>query len=109
MYQDSAHIQLVGFTAEDASAIKSVAPLEALRFTFNESDGIDPVAIAAADAIFLRVEDSASSAVSEALRAKSPKARLILVAPHGILEALGDEAEAIDDIWFGPLQGAELA
>lgn len=110
MYRGLVHVYMVGLPDGLASVIKSSAPLPSFEHSFSESVQPDPALAAAADVVFLRtgVEDALAS-VEAVQAAARPGTELVLIAPHGALDALGDARDALSDFWAEPLDACEAA
>ena len=110
MYRGLVHVYMVGLPDGLASVIKSSAPLPSFEHSFSESAQPDPALAAAADVVFLRtcVEDALAS-VEAVQAAARPGTELVLIAPHGALDALGDARDALSDFWAEPLDACEAA
>ncbi|MCI9130132.1 MAG: PAS domain-containing protein, partial [Eggerthellaceae bacterium] len=103
-------IYLVGLTDEQADIIKGIPELPGFCRNVEKSAHPDDALASSADVVILSADgESVRDCVRKVAGALKPGAQLILIAPHGTLSLLGEDAQVLADVWFAPLDGAELA
>lgn len=110
MYHCHVHICLAGCCCRIFEIIKEISPLEHFTHEFVEIERLteETAAVAAADAIFVNLQDADKKMLRALVSGKGKDTELILLADAQQKDFTKDELKEVKDIWTLPMSDEEI-